>query len=182
MCPLAILLKKLSRLKQERNMHKSSPFTSEKKESKTVLNKYLSGFWCERTTGDGLFHRRKCYYGLWTHILARSDGLKLKWLNNGFFFITNKQLFASEDVNWWTGVVWSWIIEVFLSAVWIFILTAPIHCRGYIGEQVMRCSISSNLMKKQTTLHLEGEWALSKFSFLGELFRWCFLTYKQGFA
>ncbi len=32
----------------------------------------------------GLFHWMKHYYGLWTHILARNNGLKLKWLNDGF--------------------------------------------------------------------------------------------------
>ncbi len=30
------------------------------------------------TTGDALFHWRKRYYGLWTHILVGSNGLKLK--------------------------------------------------------------------------------------------------------
>ncbi len=45
-------------------------------------------------------------------------------------------------------------------------LTAPIHCRGSIGEQVMQCS-KSVPMKKQTHLHLD---IFSKFSFLGELF------------
>ncbi len=29
------------------------------------------------------------------------------------------------------------IIVMFLSAVWTFILTAPIHCRGSIGEQLI---------------------------------------------
>ncbi len=43
---------------------------------------------------------------------------------------------------------------MFLSAVWTLILTAPIHCRGSIDEQVMECYISPNLMKKQTHLHL----------------------------
>ncbi len=34
---------------------------------------------------------------------------------------------------------WSylWIIVMFLSALWTLILTAPIHCRGSTGEQVM---------------------------------------------
>ncbi len=62
------------------------------------------------------------------------------------------QLLSSQDVNWCTGVVW--IIVMFLSAVWTLILTAPIHCWGSIGEQVMQCCISPNLMKKQTHLHL----------------------------
>ncbi len=55
---------------------------------------------------------------------------------------------------------------MFLSAV---ILTAPIHCRESIGEQVTECNISPNLMKKQTHLHLgqpEGEHIFSKLSFL----------------
>ncbi len=61
-----------------------------------------------------------------------------------------------------------------LSAVWTLILTAPIHCRASIAEEVMECYISTNLMKKQTHLHLgwpEGEDIFSKFSFLGELLR-----------
>ncbi len=33
----------------------------------------------------------------------------------------------------------------FFSAVWTLILTAPIHCRGSIGEQMMWCYISPNL-------------------------------------
>ncbi len=54
-------------------------------------------------------------------------------------FLTNKQLFASLFVNLmdWSGVDYLWIIVMFLSAVWTLILTAPIHCRGSIGEQVM---------------------------------------------
>ncbi len=54
----------------------------------------------------------------------------------------------------WSGVDYLWIIVMFLSAVWTLILTAPIHCRGSIAEQVMECYISPNLMKKQTHLHL----------------------------
>ncbi len=47
-------------------------------------------------------------------------------------FITNMQLFTSLE-----SCYYLWIIVMFLSAVWTFILTAPIHCRGSIGEQVM---------------------------------------------
>ncbi len=87
-----------------------------------------------------LFHWRKCYYGLWTCMLVNVLMLDLF------------QLLSSQDVNWWTGVVC--IIVMFLSAVWTLILTAPIHCRGSIAEQVMQCNISPNLMKKQTHLLL----------------------------
>ncbi len=41
-----------------------------------------------------------------------------------------------QSIHWWTGVVW--IIVMFLSAVWTLILTAPIHCRASISEQVMQ--------------------------------------------
>ncbi len=30
-----------------------------------------------------------------------------------------------------------WLIVMFLSVVWTLILTAPIHCRGFIAEQVI---------------------------------------------
>ncbi len=49
--------------------------------------------------------------------------------------LTNMQLYTSQDINWWTGVVW--ITVMFVSAVWTLILTAPIHCKGSIGEQVI---------------------------------------------
>ncbi len=39
------------------------------------------------------------------------------------------------DINLWTGVMW--ITLMFLSAVWTLILMAPIHCRWFIGEQVV---------------------------------------------
>ncbi len=54
-----------------------------------------------------------------------------------------KKLFASQDINWSTGFVW--IIVMFLSAVWILILTAPIHYRGSISDQAMSCYICPNL-------------------------------------
>ncbi len=43
------------------NMHRPSTVYM-CKQFKTVLNKYVVGFWCERTTGDGPFHWRKRYY------------------------------------------------------------------------------------------------------------------------
>ncbi len=54
-------------------------------------------------------------------------------------------LFTSQAINWWTGIVW--IIVMFLSAVWTIILTAPIHCKWSIDEQVMQCYISPNLFQ-----------------------------------
>ncbi len=48
-------------------------------------------------------------------------------------FIRNMHIYASHDLNWWTGVMW--IIEVFLSAVWTLILTAPIHCMDPLASK-----------------------------------------------
>ncbi len=49
-------------------------------------------------------------------------------------FSLHKTLIDELD---WSGVDYLWIIVMFLSVVWTLILTAPIHCRGSIGEQVM---------------------------------------------
>ncbi len=75
----------------------------------------------------------------------------------------------------WRGVDYLWIIVMLLSAVWTLILMAPIHCGGSIGEQViLNLSKSDQIWKNKTLiLHLgwpEGEYILSKFSLLGELF------------
>ncbi len=91
---------------------------------------------------DGLFHWRKCCYGLWTGILTRSDKalmMDLFIITMQLFFskdLTNMNLFISKDIDW-SGVDYLWIIVMCLSAVWTLILTAPIHCRGFNGEQVM---------------------------------------------
>ncbi len=52
------------------------------------------------------------------------------------------QFLSSPDVNCWTGVVW--IIEMFYQLFGL-ILTAPIHYRGYTGEEGMEYYISSDL-------------------------------------
>ncbi len=52
-------------------------FTSQK-QSKTALNKYVAGFWCEAAV-DTLFLGGICFY---------------------------KHSFCLHNVNWWTGVVW----------------------------------------------------------------------------
>ncbi len=67
---------------------------------------------------------------------------------------------------------WSRLLVMFLSAVWTLILTAPIHCRGHIGEQVTECYISLNLfpMRNKLIYILDGRRvstfsATKKFSF-----------------
>ncbi len=58
----------------------------------------MDGFWCKRQR-DGLFHWRKHYYWLWTHVLDRS----LTWK-------------CLVSVSEWCGVDYLRIIVLFLSA------------------------------------------------------------------
>ncbi len=78
-------------------------------------------------------------------LIFANNSLKLQNVLMMDLFLTIMQLLASEDIMWWTGVVW--IIVMFLSAIWTLTLTAPIHCRGSIVEQVMQCYISPNLFQ-----------------------------------
>ncbi len=64
------------------------------------------------------------------------------------------QFLSSQDINWWTGVVW--IIVMFLSAVWTLILTAPIHCRASIAEQVMNATFLQIWWKNKLIYILDG--------------------------
>ncbi len=73
---------------------------------------------CSGLNQERNLHRSNTW--LWTRILVKNISMDL-------YFV------CSQDVNWWTGVVW--IIVMFLSAVWTLILTAPIHCRASIVEQ-----------------------------------------------
>ncbi len=59
-------------------------------------------------------------------------------LNNGFVYYKHAAFcFTMHSFLDWHRVDYFWIIVMFLSAVWTLILTAPIHCRGSTGEQVM---------------------------------------------
>ncbi len=66
----------------------------------------------ERTPEDALFHWRKHYCGLWTGILAGSNGLKLKCLIM-YLFLRETQHFTSHAVNWWTGLEWCGLLWCF---------------------------------------------------------------------
>ncbi len=90
------------------------------------------------TTADALFHRRKRYYRLWTHILDRSNGLMLKtswWIC--FRFCLLQML---TDGLEWCGLLWCfyqlsfWRHPFTAEHPLALILTAPIHCRASIGS------------------------------------------------
>ncbi len=79
------------------------------------------------------FHWRKCY--VWTRILSGSNGLKLKHINDVFVYYKNSSFSLHKMLI--DGLEWCWLVVEYYIAVWTLILTAPIHCRGSIGEQVM---------------------------------------------
>ncbi len=58
-------------------------------------------------------------------------------------------ILSSQDVNWWTGVVW--IIVMFLSAVWTLILTAPIHIHCWDSDAMLHFSKSDEETNSSTS-------------------------------
>ncbi len=110
-------------------------------------NKYISGFWCERTTRDRLLHRRKCNW-LWT-ILVISPQL----------FLHHKML----------------IYGLLCGLLWCFYQLFGLVCwwHPFTAKDLQRNFSKSVPIKKQTHVHLGwhgGGSIFSKFSFLGELF------------
>ncbi len=79
---------------------------------------------------------------LWIMDLYFVQKFEIKNLFKMNLFLTNSFRFHKmlTDVLDWCG-----LLVMLLSAVWNLILTAPIHCRAYIAEQVMQCYISPNL-------------------------------------
>ncbi len=151
-------------------------------QAKTVQNCFTQICWVILMWEDirgWTFSLKEALYELWTCILIRSDGLKLKCLNEGFVsykhsFFLHKMLTDGLDL---CGLLVDYC-DVFISCLDSHSdgthSLQSIHC-----EQVMECYISPNLMKKQTHLHLErpeGEYLLSKFFIFG----WTIsLTYRQ---
>ncbi len=120
-------MKKCSGVNQERNLHRSST-VYEPEQLETNM-------WLRFDVRDN---------NRWTFSLEEA----LLWIMDSYFgrklrvevkkilmdlFLNNTHILSSQDVNWWTGVVW--IIVMFLSAVWTLILTAPIHCRGSFAQR-----------------------------------------------
>ncbi len=78
-------------------------------QAKTALNEYVGGFWCERQQEMNFFIMDSYFGQTW-------------WFENALMldlFLANTQLFSSQDMNWWTGVVWITVdfCEVFISCL-----------------------------------------------------------------
>jgi len=74
---------------------------------------------------------------LWTHIFE--GWLKVKNTPIKGLFLSNRHDLASQAIII-DGLEWCELrvdYFIFLSAVWTLILTAPIHCRASITEQVI---------------------------------------------
>ncbi len=107
------------------------------------------------------------------HNLAGSN---LKRYYDGFVFHFTKCKFIYGSC-----VDHLWIIVMFLSAVRTLILTAPIHCRGSTGEQVMQCYIFSNLFRwRNKYIYIFDGLRLSQFPefFGGVNYSWYVLNYR----
>ncbi len=103
-------IKTLNRLKCESYIHNDA-FCSEKVVSsesgekfaqistvyvKTVLNKYVDGFYYERTQG-GLFQWKKCYNGIWTEAMVVDCGLLWTCFYQLFGLSFWRHPFTAED-------------------------------------------------------------------------------------
>ncbi len=81
-------------------------------------------------------------------------------------FAYYKQLFVSQDINWWSGVDYLWILTYcFYQMFELFILTSPIH--WWASDAFLHFS-KTVLMKKQTHLHIGwpgGEYISAHFHF-----------------
>ncbi len=111
---------------------------------------------------------------LWieSSILAGSNGFEVKNILMVDLFLTNSQLFSSQLINWWTGVIWItcgllWCFyQPFGLSFWRHPFTAedPFMSKWCNAKFLQICSD-----KKQTHLYLgwpEGEYIFSKFKFL----------------
>ncbi len=92
-----------------------------------------------------LFHWRKHYYGFWTCILARRNGSMMD------LFLINTQ-----DVKWWTGVVWIiygllWSFISYLDSFWWH----PFTAEDPLVRKMLNFS-QTVLIIHQTHLYLDG--------------------------
>ncbi len=80
-------------------------------------------------------------------ILARSDTLKLTPYWKIFFLQTHILISLTDGLE---------VFVMFLSLVWTLILTAPMYCRGSIGEQVIIIYFSKSYLINKLINILEG--------------------------
>ncbi len=94
--------------------------------------------------------------------------------------LTNMQLVASQDGNWWTGVMWItcglllFFYQLFgLSFWWHPFTEEDIFVSKWCNAKFLQIC-SDEETSSSTSWMPEGEYIFIKFSFLGELFLTCF--------
>ncbi len=131
-------MKKWSGLNQERNLLRSSNVY---KPAKTVLNKYVGVFWCERQQEIDFFTGGS--------IIMDCGFKKLKtfwWI----CFLQTQAFLASQDVNKWCGLH----CDVFISCLDSH--SNGTHSLQRIHWSAMECDNSPNLVKKKLSSVLYG--------------------------
>ncbi len=84
-------------------------------------------------------YREKCYFTAPKDVEGCFHSLRAVLLHERYFSKIHKRDRLTDELEW-CGLLWC-----FYQLFGNLILTAPIHCRGYIGQQEMQCYISSNL-------------------------------------
>ncbi len=88
-----------------------------------------------------IFHWRKQYCGERTQSQPLVE-IEVSWKKEKSWWICFLQTYSFSPPKMLTdGLQLHWLLVdymLFLSAVWTLIMTAPIHCWGSIGEQVMQ--------------------------------------------
>ncbi len=159
-------------LNQERKMHRSKTIYKWKQFKTVLVLDMLVDFYVRGQKGIDFFYWRKRYYGQWSWILAKSDGLKSKCLNDEF--VSHKLV---AFLKTWIDVLW-----ITCALLWCFISCLDSYSDGTHSLQMIHCCASdeilnfskSVLIEKQTTLDLSlipWGWVYFQqmFSFLGEL-------------
>ncbi len=93
------------------------------------------------TTGDGHFQAF-----LW--ILTRKQEFKSLNILMMDLFLTNMQLLASQDVNWWTGVMW-----ITSGLLWCFYQLSD----GTHSLQMIHCWASNVMLNFSKYVHMKKE-------------------------
>ncbi len=113
---------------------------------------------------DRLLHTGKCYYELWTHF-----GEKQWFKQNSLtmdLFLSNTQLFTSQDVNLCTGAVWItcgllWCFyQLFGISFWRHPFTAedPLLINAFFSifvflcELIRKCILLEHMLTRHVTL------------------------------
>ncbi len=155
-------MKKSSCLNQERNLHRPNT-VYKRKQFKTALNTYVCGFWCERQQ-EMDFSLEEVL--LWTRILDRSEGLKLKCLNAFVSYKHTAFHFTWHSLMEWCGLLWCFY-QLFGLSFWRHPFTAE---HPWVSKWCNATFLQIWWWNK-LSLHLEwlGEFIFSKCKFLGEL-------------